>query len=87
MAAGFVQNREGYGNLLKLLSALSLGTEARLGAELQLEDLEAFAGGLIALAGALDGPVGRALRAAIAAAPKACSRNSRNSFPVGCTSR
>ena len=57
----FVQNREGYGNLLKLLSRVSLGTEARLGAELQLEDLEAFAGGLIALAGALDGPVGRAL--------------------------
>jgi DNA polymerase III subunit alpha len=56
-----VQNQEGYRNLLKLLSHAYLGGEAGAAPELQLDDLAAHGGGLIALAGATDGPVGRAL--------------------------
>ncbi|HEX2478901.1 MAG TPA: DNA polymerase III subunit alpha, partial [Geminicoccaceae bacterium] len=56
-----VQNRDGYRNLLKLLSRAYLGAGAGIAPELQLDDLAAFAGGMIALAGAPDGPVGRAL--------------------------
>src|SRR5918994_572452 len=56
-----VQNQVGYRNLLKLLSRAYLGGEAGAAPELQLDDLVEHGGGLIALTGGTEGPVGRAL--------------------------
>src|SRR5690606_13763071 len=56
-----VQNQDGYRNLLKLLSNAYLGGDGGTAPELQLDDLAAFGAGLIALVGAPDSPLGRAL--------------------------
>jgi DNA polymerase-3 subunit alpha len=56
-----VQNRDGYRDLLKLLSRAYLGGEAGAAPELQLDHLADHSGGLIALTGGPEGPVGRAL--------------------------
>ena len=56
-----VQNQDGYRNLLKLLSRAYLDGEAGAAPELQLDDLAEYGGGLIALTGGTEGPVGRAL--------------------------
>ena len=56
------QNAVGYGNLLKLNSALYLGEEHDL-PQVTLDDIEAHGDGLICLSGGPDGPVGRAIRA------------------------
>jgi DNA polymerase-3 subunit alpha len=56
-----VQNRDGYRNLLKLLSRAYLDGEAGGAPELQLDHLADHSGGFIALTGGPEGPVGRAL--------------------------
>ena len=56
-----VQDGQGYQNLLKLLSRAYLGGEVGGAPELAAEDLTAHGGGLIALTGGPEGPVGKAL--------------------------
>jgi DNA polymerase III subunit alpha len=56
-----VQDESGYRNLLRLLSRAYLSDEAASGPELDLETLTAHSAGLIALAGGVEGPIGRAL--------------------------
>ena len=55
------QNERGYGNLRKLVSRAHLETRSGDPVHVELEDLEAFSGGLIALTGGAEGPVGRLL--------------------------
>ena len=55
------QNEAGYGNLMKLNSALYLGGDPGARAQVSLEDLEAYGAGLICLSGGPDGPVGAAV--------------------------
>ena len=52
------QNESGYGNLMKLNSALYLGENGGF-PQVSLEDLQAFSGGLICLTGGAMGPLGR----------------------------
>ena len=56
-----VQNRQGYQNLLKLVSKSFLETEGGEAPQIALADLEALGEGLIALTGGPAGPVGRLL--------------------------
>ncbi|WP_226783007.1 DNA polymerase III subunit alpha [Oceaniglobus trochenteri] len=56
------QDEAGYGNLMKLNSALYLDKHGAL-PEVTLEELERHSGGLICLSGGPDGPVGRFLQA------------------------
>ncbi|MGE4221210.1 MAG: DNA polymerase III subunit alpha, partial [Alphaproteobacteria bacterium] len=55
------QNAEGYANLLKLVSHAYMQTEGHEEPQIDLDDLEAHAGGLILLTGGPAGPVGRLL--------------------------
>ncbi|MEM9624852.1 MAG: DNA polymerase III subunit alpha [Pseudomonadota bacterium] len=57
----YAQNREGYLNLLKLLSLAHLETDAGLAPEVGLDDVIRHQAGLILLSGGVEGPVGRAL--------------------------
>ncbi|MEO5335621.1 MAG: DNA polymerase III subunit alpha [Magnetospirillum sp. WYHS-4] len=56
-----VQNREGYGNLLKLLGEAYMGSADASEPKVSLSFLECHAGGLIALTGGAAGAVGRLL--------------------------
>ena len=55
------QDAEGYANLLKLVSHSYMATGGHEEPQIDLEDLEAHAGGLILLTGGPAGPVGRLL--------------------------
>ena len=57
-----VQSDEGYRNLLSLVSRSYLDSAAEDSAQIEYDDLAAHAGGLIALTGGVEGPVGRLLR-------------------------
>ncbi|MGI9493640.1 MAG: DNA polymerase III subunit alpha, partial [Geminicoccaceae bacterium] len=57
----YAQNKDGYLNLLKLLSIAHLKSEAGSQPEIALIDLERHSSDLILLSGGLDGPIGRAL--------------------------
>ncbi len=54
-----VQNEAGYRNLTKLVSLAYLKSDVASGPQVSLEDLERYAGGLIALAGSPQSAVGR----------------------------
>ena len=56
-----VQDEAGYRNLSKLVSLAYLESEAANGPQVSLEDLERYAGGLIALVGSPQSAVGRLL--------------------------
>src|SRR5918996_1895656 len=58
-----VQSESGYGNLLRLLSRAHLQGDPGAVPELALDDLALASDGLIALAGGIEGPIGRALLA------------------------
>ncbi|MGQ9366035.1 DNA polymerase III subunit alpha [Azospirillum sp. A39] len=55
------QNAEGYRNLMKLVSKAFLESDPMAGPQVPLEALEGLSGGLIALTGGPQGPVGRLL--------------------------
>ena len=57
----YAQNREGYRNLLKLLSLAHLETDAGLAPEIGMDDLVRHQANLILLSGGPQGPIGRAL--------------------------
>jgi DNA polymerase-3 subunit alpha len=58
-----VKDEAGYGNLLKLLTRAYLEKDLAAPVEVGLDDLERWGGGLIALGGGVEGPLGPALLA------------------------
>ena len=55
------QNREGYGNLMKLVSKAHLESDALDGVQLDMDAFDGLSSGLICLTGGVDGPVGHLL--------------------------
>ncbi len=76
-----VQNREGYLNLLKLLSFAYLNTDTAGAPQVSLDNLEDHGKGLIALTGGADGPVGRLLAEGQEEAAEAALLRLRGIYP------
>ena len=74
-------NEQGYRNLMTLSSRAYLETEAGETPHVSLGDLEALAGGLIALTGGPDGTLARMLRDGQADAAEAFLKRLKTSFP------
>ena len=82
-----VQNETGYRNLLKLVCQAYLGAADADDPQVPLATLEEYAGGLIALTGGPEGPVGRLLQDGQADAPGRLWKGWPVSSRTGFTSR
>ena len=77
------RDEAGYGNLLKLVSAAHLGTDAATSPHVSLDRLEANAEGLIALSGGVSGPLGRLLENGQAGKAEDLARRLSGGVPGG----
>ncbi|MEL7344579.1 MAG: DNA polymerase III subunit alpha, partial [Pseudomonadota bacterium] len=75
------QNATGYGNLLKLNSALYL-TETETLPQVSMETIQTHSEGLICLSGGPDGPIARAFRAGKPQSARALAGQLSNAFPA-----